>query len=93
MTIDRIVLMAVEPLSDPVVQLSSLDFPGEVTVDLTHRNPAMSGDWGDYLRAAATVLRSDEHSPDMRLVRGLESLVAVEAYRANQLGGEGTKDH
>lgn len=58
MTIDRSVLMAVEPLSDPVVQLSSLDFPGEVTVDLTHRNPAMSGDWGDYLRAAATVLGS-----------------------------------
>ncbi len=56
MTIDRQVLMAGVLERDPVLRVSSLDFPGEVVVGLERPVDGMAGNWGDYARAAVTVL-------------------------------------
>jgi galactokinase/galacturonokinase len=56
MTVDREVLMAVVPGNDAVARLTSLEFPGEVVVDLDDPAPTKAGDWGDYVRAAVAVL-------------------------------------
>lgn len=58
MTVDRQVVLAAIPASDAVVRVTSLDFPGEVSVDLRHEIPEKTGDWGDYLRAAVSALSS-----------------------------------
>jgi galactokinase/galacturonokinase len=59
MTIDRFVFLAAVSDSEPVLRLESLDFPGEVGIDLTGHVPAKSGDWGDYVRAAVSALKQD----------------------------------
>ena len=56
MTVDRQVVMAAVPETDAVVRLASLDFPGEVVVELEDQVPTRAGDWGDYVRAAVAVL-------------------------------------
>jgi len=56
MTIDRQVVMAAVPATDAVVRVSSLDFPGEVVVELGDQVPTRAGNWGDYVRAAVAVL-------------------------------------
>jgi len=56
LTIDRSVMMAAIPLPEPIFRIESLDFEGAVTVDLTTAQPAPTGEWGDYARAAAGVL-------------------------------------
>ena len=60
MTVDRQVLMAAVPVTDGVVRVASLDFPGKVVVELEDQAPTRAGDWGDYVRAAVAVL-SEEH--------------------------------
>jgi galactokinase/galacturonokinase len=70
MTIDRQVLMAVAPANDAVVSVESLEFPGEVVVDLEDETPTKAGDWGDYVRAATAVL-SREH----RLQTGFRAVI------------------
>jgi len=60
MTVDRQVLMAAVPVTDGVVRVASLDFPGKVVVELEDQVPTRAGDWGDYVRAAVAVL-SEEH--------------------------------
>ncbi|MCW8984314.1 MAG: hypothetical protein OQK55_03150, partial [Thermoanaerobaculales bacterium] len=71
MTVDRRVLMAVVPGTDAVVRVVSLDYPGEVVVDLEDQVTTRAGDWGDYVRAAVAAL-SEEH----RLRRGLRAVIA-----------------
>jgi galactokinase/galacturonokinase len=56
MTVDRQVTLAAVPEDDPLVSVTSLDFPGEIVVDLTVESPPKMGDWGDYMRAAIVVL-------------------------------------
>jgi galactokinase len=60
MTIDRQIVMAAFPETDEVVRVASLDFPGEVVVELEDQVPTREGNWGDYVRAAVAVL-SKEH--------------------------------
>lgn len=61
MTIDREVVMVAVPDSEAVARLTSLDFPGDVVVGLDDPAPPKAGDWGDYLRAAVSVLAEDHH--------------------------------
>jgi galactokinase/galacturonokinase len=56
MTIDRQVVLAAVPTADAVVRVASLDFPGEVVVELGDQVPTGAGNWGDYVRAAVAVL-------------------------------------
>ena len=56
MTIDREVVMVAVPDPEAVARLTSLDFPGEVVVGLDDPAPTKAGDWGDYMRAAVSVL-------------------------------------
>ena len=58
MTVDRQVVLAVAPTTDSIVRISSLDFAGDVVLDLRESKPARAGDWGDYVRAALSVLSS-----------------------------------
>jgi galactokinase/galacturonokinase len=59
MTIDREVVLAAMPDPNPVVRLESLDFQGEVEVELNAPVQAKSGVWADYLRGAITALGQD----------------------------------
>jgi len=61
MTVDRQVFMVAVPERDAVLRVSSLDFPGEVVVGLENPVAAKAGDWGDYVRAAVTVLAREHH--------------------------------
>ena len=70
MTVDRRVVMAAVPEADAVVRMASLDFPGEVVVELEDQVPTRAGDWGDYVRAAVAVL-AREH----RLANGFRAVI------------------
>jgi galactokinase/galacturonokinase len=59
MTINRQVMMAAAPSNDAVARVSSLDFPGEVVVELRGAVREKTGDWADYVRAAVAVLSQD----------------------------------
>ena len=64
MTVDRRVVMAAVPETDAVVRLASLDFPGELVVELEDQVPTRAGNWGDYVRAAVAVLSKDHRLPN-----------------------------
>lgn len=70
MTVDRGVVLAAAPSSDSIVRMSSLDFPGEIEVELGGEVHGRTGDWGDYVRAAVQVL---SNSYDLR--RGLRGVI------------------
>lgn len=70
MTVDRQVVMAAVPEPDAVVRVASLDFPGEVSVEVGCQVQTTAGDWGDYVRAAVAVL-SKEH----RLRTGFRAVI------------------
>ncbi len=70
MTVDRQVVMAAVPETDAVVRVASLDFPGEVIVEVGSQVPTRAGNWGDYVRAAVAVL-SKEH----RLRTGFRAVI------------------
>jgi galactokinase/galacturonokinase len=70
LTVDRSVTMAAVPLPEPVLRVESLDFQGEVAVDLTATQPPPIGEWGDFARAAADVL-----STRRRLNRGVHAVI------------------
>ena len=61
MTVDRRVVMAAVPETEAVVRVVSLDFPGELVVELGDQVPTRAGNWGDYVRAAVALL-SREHN-------------------------------
>lgn len=71
MTVDRQVVMAAVPVTEPVVRLTSLDFPGEVVVEFEDHVPTRAGDWGDYVRAAVAVLLRE-----CRLESGFQGIIA-----------------
>lgn len=56
LTLDEAVLLAFAPRPGRV-RLWSLDFPGEVAFDLDHTDSPRPGDWGNYPRGAAWVMR------------------------------------
>jgi galactokinase/galacturonokinase len=58
MTVDRHVLMAAVRNPHPNIRVSSLEFPGEVTLRIDEAMPKCAGDWGDYVRAAVIALSS-----------------------------------
>jgi galactokinase/galacturonokinase len=70
MTVDRQIVMAAVPESAAVVRMASLDFPGEVVVELEDQVPTRAGDWGDYVRAAVAVLAKER-----RLHRGFRAVI------------------
>lgn len=70
MTVDRQVVMAAVPETDAVVRVASLDFPGEVIVDVGSQVPTRAGNWGDYVRAAVAVL-----SKENRLRTGFRAVI------------------
>lgn len=57
MAIDRAVHLAYVPCSEPRVRVRSLNFDGEVDVDLRAVPPKIHGDWGNYVRGAAMALQ------------------------------------
>jgi galactokinase len=69
LALDQSVVIAAQPLDEPIVRLESLNFPGSVEVDLRN-TPEKRGDWGDYLRAAVSVVQRDS-----RLDRGFSGIV------------------
>ncbi len=71
MTIDRQVVLAVAAVPTTTFSLTSLEFPGEVTIDLRAQTAARMGDWGDYARAAVAVLGNRG-----RLGRGLRAVIS-----------------
>src|SRR5688572_2156091 len=56
MTIDRAVHLAYVPQPEPRVRVRSLNFKGEVDVNLRSVPPKIAGDWGNYVRGAAVAL-------------------------------------
>ena len=69
LALDRSVVLVAHPLDQPVVRMESLNFSGPIEVDLRDA-PEQKGDWGDYLRAAVSVLQMD-----YRLDRGLSGVM------------------
>ncbi len=56
LTVDRGIVLAAAPVEQPVLRVTSLEFPGVVEVRLDHEVCPRRGDWGDYVRGAVTVL-------------------------------------
>lgn len=71
LAVDREVRLAAFPRADALLSLESLDFPGAVELDLGGPVAARDGSWGDYVRAAVSVL-----GVDRRLGHGLRGIVA-----------------
>ena len=70
MTVDRQVVMAAVPEKHAVVRVESLDFPGELVIELEDQGPTRAGNWGDYVRAAVAVL-AKEHD----LSKGIRGVI------------------
>ncbi|MGH2351325.1 MAG: galactokinase family protein [Chloroflexota bacterium] len=70
MAIDQGVVVAFAGRDDTRVRAASADFPGDVSFDLQSIPPAISGDWGNFLRGAAAVLGATH-----RLSRGVDLFV------------------
>jgi galactokinase len=66
MAVDRSILFAFAPTDDGAVHVHSLDFATPTTFTLAAIPPSVKGDWGNYLRGAATALRNAH-----RIQRGL----------------------
>ena len=56
LTIDRSVTVAAAPIEKPVLEISSLDFPGTATIGWREAQNGPMSDWADYARAAISVL-------------------------------------
>ncbi|MEQ8767046.1 MAG: galactokinase family protein [Planctomycetota bacterium] len=70
--IDRGITLGLSPRTDSHLRLRSLDFEGEIDIDLREVGPAR-GDWGDYARGAATVIERSGHS----VQRGFDAVLAA----------------
>jgi len=73
MTVDRRVSLAAVPTNEPSIAVTSLDFPGEVSVALEDFRFQGTGEWGDYVRAAVSVLMANH---DLR--RGFRAVLRGE---------------
>ncbi len=58
MAVDRSILFAFAPVAEPHVHVHSLDFATPTHFSLTAIPPRVQGDWGNYLRGAATALQA-----------------------------------
>lgn len=56
-TLDEAVLLVFRPREDSKVTLRSLDFDGEVSFDLDDIGDPVAGEWGNYPKGAAWVMR------------------------------------
>lgn len=68
--LDRAVWLAFAPSGSRRVRVRSLDFGGETVFDLDSIPPAEPGDWGNFARGAALVLRNAH-----RIDRGLDAVL------------------
>lgn len=57
MTLNQAIVLAFAPRNDRQVQVESYNFPGRVVFDLDAVPPKIPGDWGNYVRGAATALQ------------------------------------
>lgn len=57
-TIDAGTVLAFAPVSRPEVRLSSANYPGSMAFALKDIGPPQPGDWGNYARGAAFVLKN-----------------------------------
>lgn len=73
LAVDRSVLMAAFPVEGPTVEVESIGFDGTVTADVTVKPSGPKGNWGDYVRAALTVLQENA-----RLSRGVRAVIQGE---------------
>jgi galacturonokinase len=74
MALDRSVLFAFVPSTEPMVRVRSTDFDGETTFSLDAIPPKRrSMDWGDYLRGAAVALAGFHP-----LTQGLQGIIQGE---------------
>ncbi len=71
--LDRGIEIFFEPTNDGIVQLRSVNLPGE-TVFSVEAVPPRQGDWGDYLRGAAQALSGGE-GRGVELARGVRGVV------------------
>lgn len=60
MALDRGVMLAYAPLREAIVTMSSMNFAGEVRVELAAVPSAMPGDWGNYPRGAILALQQGQ---------------------------------
>jgi galactokinase len=58
MAVDRSILFAFAPTADGAIHVHSLDFDAPTTFALPAIPPYVKGDWGNYLRGAATALQN-----------------------------------
>ncbi|MDF1514677.1 MAG: galactokinase family protein, partial [Anaerolineae bacterium] len=58
MTIDRAIFLVFTPRDDRQVIVHSLNFPGTVSFNLGDIPPSIPGDWGNYVRGAASALQT-----------------------------------
>lgn len=72
MALEHELLFGFVPRREPAVRVRSLNFAGEMTVDLSAPLAPKQGDWGDYLRGAVFALRRQFGE----LAWGLDGLVA-----------------
>lgn len=68
--LDHGVSLAYAPSEQPLIDIYSMNFPGNVRVDMRHE-PMLARDWGDYARAAIRSLAVHGHS----LRRGFSGVV------------------
>lgn len=71
LAVNRSVDLAAVATPNNRLEVSSLDFPGTAVVDLQNPDPSPIGDWGDYARAAASVVAAR-----YPLTAGLRAIVA-----------------
>lgn len=71
MALDRCLALAYAPSGSREVVLGSLDFPGRVRFAVDDVPARASGDWGDYARGAAAVLKSRR-----KLERGIVAMTS-----------------
>lgn len=57
MAVDRAILFAFAPTDDGSIHVHSLNFPQPTTLPLQAIPPYVAGDWGNYVRGAATALQ------------------------------------
>ncbi|MBN2002177.1 MAG: hypothetical protein JXA21_02370 [Anaerolineae bacterium] len=70
MTLDRAIVLVFAPRNDRQVRVESCNFSGQVVFDLDDIPPKTPGDWGNYVRGAATALQQVH-----RLAVGLDAVV------------------
>ncbi|NUP99934.1 MAG: hypothetical protein HUU35_08770 [Armatimonadetes bacterium] len=71
LTLNEALLLAYVPRADGVVRLWSLDFEGLVEFELKELSGPRPGDWGNYPRGAATILREE-----YQITRGFDGILS-----------------